>query len=146
MFQILLIGIIIVSCVLKEEELHSFYHSFRFAQGTNKLSKGFMTGLSRIIVIMSVWNLLVNIGFLFLTISKMTQMCALRIPNISHSAPSSLITLQTVFQSIFTSNFKLHSPIYSVSNFTTSSKSVILLLPLTCHNPVSPGLNAILAL
>lgn len=37
MFWILLIGIIIVSCVLKEEELHSFYHSFRFAQGTNKL-------------------------------------------------------------------------------------------------------------
>ena len=39
MFWILLIGIIIVSCVLKEEELHSSYHSFRFAQGTNKLWK-----------------------------------------------------------------------------------------------------------
>ena len=37
MFWILLIGIIIVSCVLKEEELHSSYHSFRFAQGTNML-------------------------------------------------------------------------------------------------------------
>ena len=33
-----------------------------------------------------------------------------------------------------------------ISSFTTFSKSVILLLPLTCHSPVSPGLNDILAL
>ena len=36
--------------------------------------------------------------------------------------------------------------IYSVSSFTTSSKSVISLLPLTCHIPVIPGFMAILAL
>lgn len=36
--------------------------------------------------------------------------------------------------------------IYSLSNLTTSSKSVISLLPLTCHIPVIPGLIASLAL
>lgn len=65
---------------------------------------------------------------------------------LSHIAPSFPKTLLTVSTNIFKSTPKLHSSIYFVSNFTTSSKSVILLLPLTCHNPVSPGLNAILAL
>lgn len=31
---------------------------------------------------------------------------------------------------------------YCLSSFTTSSKSVMLLRPLTCHIPVSPGLVA----
>ena len=53
---------------------------------------------------------------------------------------------QTVFHNIFTSNLRLHSLIYCVSSFTTSSKSVILLLPLTCHIPVRPGRKDILAL
>ena len=57
-----------------------------------------------------------------------------------------MIVQQTVFHNIFTSNLKLHSLIYCVSSFTTSSKSVILLLPLTCHIPVRPGLKDILAL
>ena len=60
----------------------------------------------------------------------------------SHIAPSLLNTLQTVCHNIFTSNLRLHSLIYCVSSFTTSSKSVILLLPLTCHIPVMPGLVA----
>lgn len=37
-------------------------------------------------------------------------------------------------------------PIYSLSSLTTSSKSVISLLPLTCHIPVIPGLIATLTL
>ena len=61
-------------------------------------------------------------------------------------APSLCIILTTVLKIILKSFLTLHSLIYWVSSFTTSSKSVILLLPLTCHNPVSPGLNDILAL
>ena len=53
----------------------------------------------------------------------------------------------TVFpELIFMSIPTFHSLIYSVSSFTTSSKSVISLLPLTCHIPVMPGLIASLAL
>lgn len=66
--------------------------------------------------------------------------------NFPYTAPSFLITPTTVFQSIFTSTPKLHSSIYFVSNLTTSSKSVILLLPLTCQSPVRPGRNDIRAL
>lgn len=36
----------------------------------------------------------------------------------------------------------VHSLMYCLSSFTTSSKSVMLLRPLTCHIPVSPGLVA----
>ena len=35
-----------------------------------------------------------------------------------------------------------YSLMYCLSSFTTSSKSVMLLRPLTCHIPVSPGLVA----
>ena len=51
-------------------------------------------------------------------------------------------TTATVLNRILISNPGFHFLIYSVSSLTTSSKSVILLLPLTCHIPVSPGLNA----
>ena len=61
-------------------------------------------------------------------------------------APSLCIIPITVLKMILISFLTLHSPIYWVSSFTTSSKFVILLLPLTCHSPVSPGLNDILAL
>ena len=50
-----------------------------------------------------------------------------------------------VFTSILRSNPKCHSVMYFVSSLTTSSKSVISLLPLTCHMPVIPGLMASLA-
>lgn len=40
------------------------------------------------------------------------------------------------------SRAKFHSAMYCLSSFTTSSKSVILLRPLTCHIPVMPGLVA----
>lgn len=43
---------------------------------------------------------------------------------------------------IFLSSPIVHSLMYCLSSFTTSSKSVILLRPLTCHIPVSPGLVA----
>ena len=67
--------------------------------------------------------------------------------NIRHQQlPSLLITANTVLKSIFISNPIFHSEIYSVSSLTISSKSVISLLPLTCHIPVIPGLMAILAL
>ena len=50
-------------------------------------------------------------------------------------------------QSVYTNNNFMSSPIvhslmYCLSSFTTSSKSVMLLRPLTCHIPVSPGLVA----
>ena len=64
----------------------------------------------------------------------------------SYIDPSRLITETTVFQSNLISIPTFHSLIYSVSSFTTSSKSVISLLPLTCHIPVIPGLIASLAL
>lgn len=53
---------------------------------------------------------------------------------------------QTLFLYNMCSQDTFHSLIYSVSSFTTSSKSVISLLPLTCHIPVMPGLIASLAL
>ena len=37
---------------------------------------------------------------------------------------------------------KMPSLMYCLSSFTTSSKSMMLLRPLTCHIPVSPGLVA----
>lgn len=54
-------------------------------------------------------------------------------------------TDKTVLKRIFKSSPMLHSAMYLVSNFTTSSKSVISLRPLICHNPVIPGLIANLA-
>ena len=60
----------------------------------------------------------------------------------SYFDPTFPSTTATVLNRIIISNPGLHFLIYSVSSLTTSSKSVILLLPLTCHIPVSPGLNA----
>ena len=60
--------------------------------------------------------------------------------------PSPLKTTTTVLHNNFKSNPKLQPVIYSVSNSTTLSKSVISLLPLTCHIPVIPGLMASLFL
>lgn len=59
--------------------------------------------------------------------------------------PSCFKTDATVLNNIRISSPILHSAMYLVSNFTTSSKSVISLRPLTCHNPVIPGLIANLA-
>lgn len=55
-------------------------------QLSTRISKGFTTGLSKIIAIMFAWNPLVSIGFLFLIISKMTSMSASHIPNMSKSS------------------------------------------------------------
>ena len=63
----------------------------------------------------------------------------------SHTAPFFPNTAYTVLSRIFISNQRLHSRIYLVSRSTISSKSVMLLLPLTCHMPVIPGLIASLA-
>lgn len=60
----------------------------------------------------------------------------------SYFDPTFPSTTATVLNKILISSPGLHFLIYSVSSLTTSSKSVILLLPLTCHIPVSPGLNA----
>lgn len=63
-----------------------------------------------------------------------------------HSKSKKDFAIITNVNDKFLDELTLHSPIYLVSSFTTSSKSVILLLPLTCHSPVNPGLNDILAL
>ena len=63
-----------------------------------------------------------------------------------YTDPSLFSTVITVLNRIFISSPKVQLLIYSVSSLTTSSKSVISLLPLTCHIPVIPGLMAILAL
>ena len=64
-------------------------------------------------------------------------------------------SLQKIFFKTYTKNLTkrilISNPIsqfsiYSLSSLTTSSKSVISLLPLTCHIPVIPGLIASLAL
>lgn len=70
-------------------------------------------------------------------------------PFVSHSplgkkalfyiASSSLKILCMVFSRILISSFRLQCSIYSVSSFTTCSKSVMLLLPLVCQRPVMPG-------
>lgn len=60
----------------------------------------------------------------FLSISKGIVVCRSHIVNISKSNPM------------------LQWLMYSLSSFTTSSKSVMLLRPLTCHIPVRPGLVA----
>ena len=57
----------------------------------------------------------------------------------THSAPCPFRTTLTVFSIIFRSRRTLQFSIYSWSNLTTSSKSVISLRPLTCHIPVIPG-------
>ena len=64
---------------------------------------------------------------------------------ILYIAPSFTKILLTVFNIIFKSCPMLQLSIYFVSRFTTSSKSVILLRPLTCHSPVIPGRNAMRA-
>ena len=62
-----------------------------------------------------------------------------------HIAPLPVKIMRIVLRSILRSSPTLQLVIYSVSSLTTSSKSVILLLPLTCHKPVIPGFIAILA-
>ena len=77
------------------------------------------------------------------TISNTTSASPRSFLNKSHHiAPSPLTTTRTVRSKILISSPTLHFFIYSVSSRTTSSKSVILLLPLTCHIPVTPGLIA----
>lgn len=61
---------------------------------------------------------------------------------ITHIDPSCLKTEATVLIKILISNPKFQFAIYFISSFTTSSKSVISLLPLTCHIPVIPGFIA----
>lgn len=60
----------------------------------------------------------------------------------AHIDPSCLKTEATVLIKILISNPKFQFAIYFISSFTTSSKSVISLLPLTCHIPVIPGFIA----
>ena len=60
----------------------------------------------------------------------------------AHIDPSCLKTEATVLIKILISNPKFQFAIYFISSFTTSSKSVISLLPLTCHIPVIPGFTA----
>lgn len=59
-----------------------------------------------------------------------------------HIAPFRANTTPIVLKRILISSAKLQLVIYSVSSFTTCSKSVISDLPLTCHIPVIPGLHA----
>ena len=54
-------------------------------------------------------------------------------------APLPRNTAKTVFNKILKSRPMDQFSIYSTSKRTISSKSVISLLPLTCHIPVSPG-------
>lgn len=62
-----------------------------------------------------------------------------------HFDPRPPRTTNTVLIRIFTSIPRFQFFMYFISSFTTSSKSVISLLPLTCHMPVSPGFTASLA-
>ena len=66
-------------------------------------------------------------------------------PRPVYTDPSFLNTTSTVFSRILISNPIFQFSMYSLSSLTTSSKSVILLRPLTCHMPVIPGLMASLA-
>lgn len=59
-----------------------------------------------------------------------------------HLDPLPLSTTPTVLNRILISIPIFQFLTYSISSFTTSSKSVISLLPLTCHIPVSPGFTA----
>ena len=59
-----------------------------------------------------------------------------------HLDPLPLSTTPTVLNRILISIPTFQFLTYSISSFTTSSKSVISLLPLTCHIPVSPGFTA----
>ena len=61
---------------------------------------------------------------------------------IHHLDPLPLSTTPTVLSRILISIPTFQFLTYSISSFTTSSKSVISLLPLTCHIPVSPGFTA----
>ena len=61
---------------------------------------------------------------------------------IHHLDPLPLSTTPTVLNRILISIPIFQFLTYSISSFTTSSKSVISLLPLTCHIPVSPGFTA----
>lgn len=59
-----------------------------------------------------------------------------------HIDPSFLNTTCIVFSRILKSSPMLQWLMYSLSSSTTSSKSVMLLRPLTCHIPVRPGFAA----
>ncbi len=63
---------------------------------------------------------------------------------IHYFAPLPNNTTPTVWNKILISRRRDQLSIYSRSYFTTSSKSSILLRPLTCHIPVSPGVILIL--
>ena len=71
----------------------------------------------------------------FLSVNTFDEPC--------HSAPVCLSTTETVLSRIWKSSSMLQVSIYSRSSFTTSSKSVMSLLPLICHSPVIPGLMLI---
>ena len=58
---------------------------------------------------------------------------------ITYFDPLPVNTTTTVLRRILISSPMLQLSIYSRSSLTTSSKSVISLLPLTCQRPVSPG-------
>lgn len=62
-----------------------------------------------------------------------------------YSDPLPVSTTNTVLKRILRSIPKHQFFTYFISSFTTSSKSVISLRPLTCHMPVKPGFTASLA-
>lgn len=64
------------------------------------------------------------------------------IPNLIIYTFRFISALAIVLYRILMSSPIVHSLMYCLSSFTTSSKSVMLLRPLTCHIPVSPGLVA----
>ena len=76
----------------------------------------------------------------------LAQLCNVSQPTISKllkgDSPLTLEFIYKVSEKLDMSSPIVHSLMYCLSSFTTSSKSVMLLRPLTCHIPVSPGLVA----
>lgn len=122
--------------------------NFQAVSPSKKGCLGVCRNIKAWIRFLSYWNLLLYTAYIFLHSLHTKQRIGSSRPlsSFSHTDPSFLITTITVFKRIFKSNPISQFSIYSRSNLTTSSKSVISLLPLTCHIPVIPGFIASRAL
>ena len=77
-----------------------------------------------------------------LTRQKISQKTLAQLCNVSQPTISKLLKGDSPLTLEFIYKVSEKLDMYCLSSFTTSSKSVMLLRPLTCHIPVSPGLVA----
>ena len=115
---VLAIGVILIAMVIVNAHTASLQYDVNQLESHNAILRNFFLSSAPLALVLICLNLHQLTNYFAPFLKKITP---------------------TVLRIIFKSRPMLQLSMYSKSSFTTSSKSSILLLPLTCHIPVIPG-------